>query len=147
MILFFPSLKNMKKRRPIICFLECWTLGSKLFVLCLHLLVMNKVSQLLKNMTKNLYFLCFWNVIIICIHWLKSERGVVDQKVGEDMSLDNFEMTTNISKPIMELVNREFLIFKHYQMDVKDIKCPLQWWEKHENMFPMVCFCARKSWE
>jgi len=26
-------------------------------------------KQLLKNMTKNLCFLCFLNVIIICIHW------------------------------------------------------------------------------
>ncbi len=29
-------------------------------------------------------------------------------------------------------------------MDVNDIKCPLQWWEKHKNMFPTVGFCARK---
>jgi hypothetical protein len=28
-------------------------------------------------------------------------------------------------------------------VDDKDIKCPLQWWEKHENMFPIVGFCAR----
>jgi hypothetical protein len=41
------------------------------------------------------------------------------------MSLDIFEMTTNTSDPTMELVNRELLIFKHYQVDVKDIKCPL----------------------
>ncbi len=29
-------------------------------------------------------------------------------------------------------------------MDVKDIKCPLQWWEKHESMFPIVGFCAKQ---
>ncbi len=56
---------------------------------------------------------------------VESERGVVDQRVEEDMSLDIFEMTTNTSDPTMELVNRELLIFKHYQVDVKDIKCPL----------------------
>jgi len=42
------------------------------------------------------------------------ERGVVDQRVEEDMSLDIFEMTTGTNGPTMELVNREFLIFKHY---------------------------------
>ncbi len=52
-------------------------------------------------------------------------------------------MTTNISETIMKLVNRE-LIFRHYQMDVKDIKGPLQWWEKHESMFPIIGFCAKQ---
>ncbi len=27
-------------------------------------------------------------------------------------------------------------------MDPKDIKCPLQWWEKHETMFPIIGFLA-----
>ncbi len=27
-------------------------------------------------------------------------------------------------------------------MDPKDIKCPLQWWGKHETMFPIVGFLA-----
>ncbi len=30
----------------------------------------------------------------------------------------------------------KLLTFKKYQLDVKDIKCPLQWWWKHEAMFP-----------
>ncbi len=47
-------------------------------------------------------------------------------------------MTTNTSVPIMELFNRELLIFKCYQVNVKDIKCPFQWWEKYENMFPLI---------
>jgi hypothetical protein len=25
-------------------------------------------------------------------------------------------------------------------VDAKNIKCPLQWWEKHENMFPTIGF-------
>ncbi len=52
------------------------------------------------------------------------ERGVVDQRIEKDNSLDIFEMTTNTIEPTMELMNRELLIFKRYQMDVKDIKCP-----------------------
>jgi hypothetical protein len=45
-------------------------------------------------------------------------------------------MTINTNEPT--LVNNEFLIFKHFQVEVKNIKCPLQWWEKHESMFPTV---------
>jgi hypothetical protein len=29
-------------------------------------------------------------------------------------------------------------------MDVKDMKCPLHWWEKHESMFPTFGFFARQ---
>jgi hypothetical protein len=45
--------------------------------------------------------------------------------VEKDKSLDIFEMIANTSEPTTKLVNRELLIFKHYQVDVKDIKCPL----------------------
>jgi hypothetical protein len=63
------------------------------------------------------------------------ERGVVDQRVEEDRSLDIFERTTNTNEPTTKLVNRKLLIFRHYQVDVKDIKCPLQWWEKMRPCF------------
>jgi hypothetical protein len=49
----------------------------------------------------------------------ESKRGVVDERVEEDKSLDTFEMTTSTSEPTIELVNRELLIFKRYQVDVK----------------------------
>ncbi len=29
-------------------------------------------------------------------------------------------------------------------MDVKDIKCPLQWWQKHEAMFLTIRFLAQQ---
>ncbi len=29
-------------------------------------------------------------------------------------------------------------------MDVKDIKCPLEWWRKHEAMFPTVRFLGQQ---
>jgi hypothetical protein len=54
---------------------------------------------------------------------MTSPMGIVDQGVKEDNSLDIFERKTNISEPTMELINREFFIFKHYQVDVKDMKC------------------------
>jgi hypothetical protein len=34
-------------------------------------------------------------------------------------------MTTSINEPMKELVNRELSIFKRFQVDPKDIKCPL----------------------
>jgi len=41
-----------------------------------------------------------------------------------------------------ELTIMDLLIFKWYQLDVKNIKCPLQWWEKHEAMFLTIGFLA-----
>jgi len=52
-------------------------------------------------------------------------RDVVDQSVEEDMSLDIFEMVANTSEPTTKLVNKELLIFKCDELDVKDIKCPM----------------------
>ncbi len=74
----------------------------------------------------------------------KFESGVANQNVEEDNNLDIFEMTFNICEPTMKLMNRELLIFKHCQVDVKDIKCQFQWWEKHESMFLIVGFYARQ---
>jgi len=51
---------------------------------------------------------------------VESEKGVVDERVEKDMSLDIFEMSTNTSEPTTELVNKDFLIFKCYRMDVKN---------------------------
>ncbi len=48
------------------------------------------------------------------------ERGVVEQKVEVDNNLDIFEMTTSISELVTNLVNRELLSFRHYQVDFKD---------------------------
>jgi hypothetical protein len=57
---------------------------------------------------------------------VESKKGVVNQRVEKDKSLDIFEMTTSTSELTMKLVNRELLILKRYQVDVKDIKCPIQ---------------------
>jgi hypothetical protein len=53
------------------------------------------------------------------------EKGVVDERLEEDMSLDIFEMVTSTSEPTTELVNKKLLIFRRYQVDVKNNKCPL----------------------
>ncbi len=58
--------------------------------------------------------------------------------------MDIFEITFSTSEPTIDSINKELLVFKCYEVDVKNIKRPLQWWEKHENMFPIVGFCARQ---
>jgi hypothetical protein len=66
---------------------------------------------------------------------VRSEMNSVDQNIFyQDCNLDIFEQTASTNELIEKLVKRELLIFKRYQLDVKDIKCPLQWWQKHEAM-------------
>ncbi len=76
---------------------------------------------------------------------VESKRGLVDQGVEEDNNLDIFEMITNTIELVMELINKKLLIFKHYQVDVKDFKCPLQWWKNHENMFHTISFYVKQN--
>jgi len=64
---------------------------------------------------------CYYHLHLL----VESERNVVDQRVEEDMSLDIFEIIISTSELAMELVNKELLIFKCYQMNVKNIKCPV----------------------
>jgi hypothetical protein len=77
-----------------------------------------------------------------CYHYLhpmeKSKVGYVDQTTNGDFDLDIFEQTSSTSELTLELVRRETLIFKCYQVDSKEIKCLLQWWTKYETMFPTV---------
>jgi len=53
-------------------------------------------------------------------------------------------MTVNTSVSMAKLVNKELLIFRRFQMDPKEIKCPLQRWQKHESMFPTVGSLAQQ---
>jgi len=55
---------------------------------------------------------------------------------------DIFEQVVSTSELAKELVKRELLVFKKYQLDIKDIKCFFQWWQKHEAMFPTIGFLA-----
>jgi len=85
-------------------------------------------------------------MLLKCHYYLhplaKSKR---DQRVDKDIYLDIFEMiAVNTSGLTTKLNNRELFIFMYYQMDVKDIKCPLQWWEKMKVCFILV-FLLKKS--
>ncbi len=83
------------------------------------------------------------------MHLLAEFESVVDQWVEEDNNLDIFEMTTNTIDLTMELFNKELLIFKCYQVDIKDFICPIQWWKKHESVSYNWCWCYtnhKDSW-
>jgi hypothetical protein len=68
----------------------------------------------------------------------------IEHRSYEDRSLDIFEMIISAIKPMAKSVNRKLLIFRRFQVDPKEIKCFLQWWQKHESMFPIVGFLAQQ---
>jgi hypothetical protein len=53
-------------------------------------------------------------------------------------------MTNNNAKIAKEIVKRELLDLRKFHVDVKDIKYPFQWWEKHEFRFPIVGFLTKQ---
>jgi hypothetical protein len=87
-------------------------------------------------------------MLLKCHHHLhplaKSKSVFTNNGVYEDCNLDIFEQIANTNEPTKELVNTELLIFKRYQVDVNKIKCPLQWWQKHESMFQSWDFLGFK---
>jgi hypothetical protein len=73
---------------------------------------------------------------------VESKVECVNQIRDTKFNLDIFEQTPKASEPTTKLVNREMLIFMCYQVDSKEIKCPFQWWAKHEPIFPILDFLA-----
>jgi hypothetical protein len=77
----------------------------------------------LKNNIKIKGFLVWLILDPIKTCQLRSMGGVFILKVMSHLTLhlplDIFEMTSNINELAMELINRELMIFKHYEMDVK----------------------------
>jgi hypothetical protein len=66
---------------------------------------------------------------------------VVNMQIDEESSFNIFEMSARINEPTKEVVN-ELHMFKKFQVDVKDIKHPLEWWAKHESLFLTMVFRA-----
>jgi hypothetical protein len=48
-----------------------------------------------------------------------SENATIDQDVDEDCSLNIFEMIESTNEPTKEFVNKELLIFKRFEVDLK----------------------------
>jgi len=69
-------------------------------------------------------------MLLKCYHYLHSmvESKVVcaNQIRNAKSDLDIFEQTPSTSELAIELVTRKMLIFKCYQVNSKEFKCPLQ---------------------
>jgi hypothetical protein len=83
-----------------------------------------------------------------CYHHLHHVENydvcVTGHKAYEVNRVHIFEMIVSTSELVTDLVNKEFLIFRRFQVDPTKIKCSLQWWQKHESMFPNVDFLAQQ---
>jgi hypothetical protein len=51
-------------------------------------------------------------------------------------------MIANTNELMKKIVSMEFMIFRKFQVDAKNNKCPFQWWEKHESMIITIGFLA-----
>jgi hypothetical protein len=65
---------------------------------------------------------------------------VANMQIDEERNLDIFDMFVGTNEPTKEMVNKDLLMFRRVQVNVKDIKCSLEWWAKHEFLFPIVAF-------
>jgi len=75
-------------------------------------------------------------------HLMAKFGPMKNMQTNEESSLDIFKMSTKTSEPTKEVMNKELLMFRRFQMDVKNIKCPLKWWAKHKSLFSIVAFFA-----
>jgi hypothetical protein len=73
------------------------------------------------------------------LHPLAKFEYLPNKMNDKDCNLNIFKIIFKTSEPTKKLVIVKFLIFQHYQEDVKDIRCPLQW-VKHKSMFLIVVF-------
>ncbi len=71
---------------------------------------------------------------------------LVESKIvaNQDSCLYIFKIIVGTNEPTKELVNRELKMFKWYQVDTKNTKCLLKWWEKHESLFSIVIFLTNR---
>jgi hypothetical protein len=51
---------------------------------------------------------------------------MANKQTDEESSLDIFEISAGTNEPTKDVVNKELLMFRRFQVDVKDIKCPLE---------------------
>jgi len=97
------------------------------------------VSIVEENNRRSLY-----PMLLKCYHYLhpmvESKVQCVDQIRVIKLNLNIFVQTLRASEPTKKLVTREMLTFMRYQVDSKEIKCPFQWWAKHEAIFPILDF-------
>jgi hypothetical protein len=97
----------------------------KTFCLVSSLIIHEQGKTIVEKYDKKSLFPMFLKCSYHLDPLVESERDVVEQTVEEDRSLDIFGMIANITDPTIELVNIELVIFRCYQVNVKNIKWPL----------------------
>jgi hypothetical protein len=65
---------------------------------------------------------------------------IAEKNIDVDNNLDVCEMIISCNELTRELANKQILSFMHYHVKSKEIKCPLEWWVKHESLFSKVGF-------
>ncbi len=68
----------------------------------------------------------------------------VNLGANQDHRLDIFQMRNNSMETLKEIITKELLDFRRFHLDLKEIKNPFQWWEKHESRFPVVALLVRQ---
>jgi hypothetical protein len=56
---------------------------------------------------------------------IEYENNITIQQVDDDHNLHIFEIVTRTNEPTKELLKSELLMLKHFQVNVKEIKCLL----------------------
>jgi hypothetical protein len=69
---------------------------------------------------------------------------VTNMQTDEQINLEIFETSFGTNEPRKEVMNKELLMFRRFQVDLKDIKCLLEWWAKHKSLFQIVAFFVRQ---
>jgi hypothetical protein len=78
------------------------------------------------------------------LHPLSKIESSFVNKSNEDNSLDIFEMVISTDDLTKEPINQKLIIFRRFQVNAKDIKCPLEWW-KNMNLCPNYWFFFSKQ--
>jgi hypothetical protein len=73
------------------------------------------------------------------------EKGVINQRVEKDKSLDIFEMTINTSEPTTKLVNKELQIFKCIKSMLKTSNVHCNGGKNMKTCFLQLVFLLDKS--
>jgi hypothetical protein len=94
---FLSFLKKYEERKSHNMFFLIFDPRFKTLCLVSSLIGHEKGKQLLRNITKNLCFLCFLNIIIICILWW-IWKGCCYQRVEKDNNLTFIEIDANLEK-------------------------------------------------
>ncbi len=88
-------------------------------------------------------------MLLKCYHYLHSiieyKVRCVNQIIDGNFNLDIYKQTFSTSEQTKELVTKTSLIFKCYQVNPKEIKCPFQWWGKMKSCFLFLVFWLAKS--